>query len=136
MNNKYHPKTISGILIIKVVAITITREAFVLHKILFCDHRKLLGRSRAAPDTSALPHWCQVMVTYQHNINLHTWSVICFSKSFRIPSSELFTSSLIVFRRTFTMNHPDHLFFPLRKCICPSRLTTSLLFTSSCPAST
>lgn len=63
MNNKYHPKIISEIITIKVVAVT--REAFVLHKILFCGHRKLFGRSRASSDISVLPHLCQVMVTYQ-----------------------------------------------------------------------
>lgn len=70
MNNKYHPKIISEIITLKVV--TVTREAFVLHKILFCDHRKLFGRSRASPNISVLPHLCQVMVMCQQNIKTYT----------------------------------------------------------------
>lgn len=63
-----HQKIVLEIIITKVVAGT--REAFVLHKIPFCDCKKLFGRSRAPPDSSALPHSCHVMVVYQHNIKL------------------------------------------------------------------
>lgn len=101
MNNTYHPKIISEIITRKVVAVT--REAFVLHKILFCDHRKLYGRSRASPDTSVLPHLWQVIVMCQQNIKTYIHkSVICLSKSFRIPSFELSTFLSILFKRKLT----------------------------------
>lgn len=70
MNNKYHTKIISEIIVLKLV--TVTREGFVLHKILFCDHRKLIGRSRASPNISVLPHLCQVMVMCQQNIKTYS----------------------------------------------------------------
>ena len=70
MNNNHRPKIISGIITIKEAAIT--REAFVLHKVLFYDHRKHDGRSQPSPEIPILPNLCQGMVMDQQNIKTYT----------------------------------------------------------------
>lgn len=138
MNNKYHPKTISEIIILKVVAATM--EAFVLHKILFCDRRKLIGRSRSSPDTSVLPHsraksWSWISPIYTYT----TQGVICFFNSFRIPSFELFTFSPTIFKREWlheSSGPPLPPLLPFQEVSLFQGLTAFVLSSLSCPVFT
>lgn len=102
--------------------------------VLFCDHTKLSGRSRASPDSSALPHLCKIMVTDQQNVVTQPRSVICFSKSFRIPSFELLPFSPILFERwlptwllltTFPPSQETSLPSAVHTFTCPFELFTS-----------
>lgn len=115
MNNNHRPKIISGIITIKVAAIT--REAFVLHKVLFCDHRRHDGRSQPSPEIPVLPNLCQGMVMDQQNIKTYTRGYSVFPS---LSESLFRTVYLLLYtfqKKIVNMNHPGHFFFCLKKYV-------------------